>query len=194
MAHYPYRYNLHPLFKLLLFTILNTLAFLPQFSAWRWGLLPIEIFLGWVVKLQWGEIKGTMKFLLMNFVGLYILFYFVDFDWLGALFLFGNYAITIIVLFLGAFIFVRTTPPRELLTALRMIHIPQGLSIAFTISLTFLPLLTQNIRQVIAMQQARGYRMHLLHLGPILIPSLLNLIDLSTNLALSMEARGFEMK
>lgn len=194
MPKYPYRYNLHPLLKLAVFTLLNVLAFLPQYQTWRWGVLIIEIFLGWLIKLRWNEIKGAFRFLFINFIGLYILFYFVDFNWFSALIIFGNYAISILVLFLGAFIFNKSTPPRELLTALRMIHIPQGLSIAFTIAITFLPLLTQNIRQVIAMQQARGYHVHLIHLGPIIIPSLLNIIDLSTNLAISMEARGFEMK
>ncbi len=123
---------------------------------------------------------------------IYVLFYFVNYNWLSALVLFYHYSISMLILFLGAFLFAQATPPRELLISLRMIRIPHKLALAITIAITFLPLLTERIRLTRAYQESRGYKVHFWNLAPIIIPSLLNILDLSLNLAISMESRGYE--
>lgn len=188
-----YKFHLHPIIKLLLFGILNVAAFLPSFQQTRWIFLSIEIILAFVIKLEIYRIQGFFKFLFVNFLGIYVLFFFVDFNWLNALVLFYYYAFSMLILFLGAFIFTQATPPRELLIALRMIKIPRKLALGITVAITFLPLLTDRIRLTRAYQEARGYKVHFWNFGPIIIPSLMNILDLSMNLAISMESRGYEI-
>ncbi len=188
-----YKYHIHPLLKISLFGILNIAAFLPSFQQARWIFLSLEIVLAICIKLDVYRIQGFFKFLFLNFLGIFILFYFVDYNWVNALILFYHYAISMLILFLGAFIFTQATPPRELLIAFRMINIPRKLALAITVAITFLPLLTERIRLTRAYQESRGYKVHFWNLGPIIIPSLLNILDLSMNLAISMESRGYEI-
>ncbi|WP_371805509.1 energy-coupling factor transporter transmembrane component T [Candidatus Lokiarchaeum ossiferum] len=188
-----YKFHIHPIIKFLLFGILNVAAFLPSFQQIRWIFLITEIILAFGIKLEIYRVQGFFKFLFMNFIGIYFLFYFVDFSWINAFILFYQYTLSMLILFLGTFIFTQTTPPRELLTALRMFHIPRKLALGITVAITFLPLLTERIRLTRAYQEARGYKVHFWNLGPIIIPSLLNILDLSMNLAISMESRGYEI-
>ena len=74
-----YKFHIHPIIKLFLFGVLNIAAFLPSFQQTRWIILGIEIFLAFGIKLEIYRIQGFFKFLLMNFFGIYILFFFVDY-------------------------------------------------------------------------------------------------------------------
>lgn len=191
--HPRYRFGLHPLFKLSLFILLNIGAFLPELKYYREMFLLLELYMAYLVHLHFYEVSGFFKFLLLNFIGLYILFYFVEYDFWKAAIYFYEYSLSVVIMFIGTFIFTKATPARELLIALRLIHIPQGLALGFTVALTFLPLLTEKFRKIMAFQQARGYKFRIHHLGPIIIPGLLEILDLATNLAISLESRGFQV-
>lgn len=181
-----------PVLKLLILFTLNVFAFLPSFLPYRVILLIIEIVVAIIVHVDFYRIKGFLKFLSVNFIGLYFIFYFIDFRWINALILFLDYALTMAILFLGAFIYVKSTSSRDLLMALIQLKIPKKFALALTVSVTFLPLLIEKMRLTIAYQESRGYKLKLTNLSPILIPSLMNVLDVSINLALSIESRGFE--
>ena len=194
MSGSAYKYHIHPFFKLVLLICFNLFAFMPLFQAIRAYLLIGEIGLALIIRLQWALFWSFFKFILLSFIGLFILFYFVEFSIINALELFGSYVLTILILFLGVFIFSAVTPLQELLVAFDTFRIPQGLSIAITIALCFFPILTQNFREILIYQQARGYHLRIRNLWPVLIPGLMSILDLSINMTLSLESRGFGLK
>ena len=93
-----YGFGIHPIFKFGLFILLNLIAFSPSFLKFRWILLPLEIFLGFLVKLNWKELGGFFKVLSLNFLGLFLLFYWAELSFWKAIVIFGNYASTILKL------------------------------------------------------------------------------------------------
>lgn len=189
-----YKYGIHPTIKILFLIALNILAFHPNFSSYRIFVFLGEIGLAKAVRLHFQELWGFFKVLLYNFAALYLLFYFAVLDWLKAFLVFIDYALTTTAMFLAAFIFTKATPPRELIVGLRKLGLPQTFSFAIMIALTFLPMITTKIQEIIAYQQARGYKFNVFKLSPILIPAILSMMDFSTNLAISLKARAFDLK
>jgi len=188
-----FKHGIHPLIKLALLIILNILIFLPETKIIRLPLIAVEVILFYLVKLRWYEIRGFFKILLLNFPVFFLLFYFVDYSWSSAFFLFLDYALTVLLMFLGSFIFWKATPLRELIYALRKVGIPTAGAFGISISVNLMPLISEKIRTIIRYQQARGYRFSIFHLAPVLIASILNLLEISTDLALSLESRGFSL-
>jgi energy-coupling factor transporter transmembrane protein EcfT len=186
-----HKFGIHPLLKLLGLILVNIAAFLPSFASNRWIILCLEIYLAWLVRLHFFEIKGFFKILGMNFAALYMLFYFATLDWLEAAVVFLDYSLTILIMFLAAFIFTKATPPKELIMALRQIGVPSKMAFTITIAITFLPQITKKIQEIITYQQARGYRFTIFKLTPVLLPAILGILDFSTNLSISLKSRGY---
>ena len=69
-----YGFGIHPGIKFTLFVLMNIMAFSTQFVFLRWILLPIEIIIGFIVRLKWHEMRGFFKVLLLNFVRLFCYF------------------------------------------------------------------------------------------------------------------------
>jgi len=97
------------------------------------------------------------------------------------------------IISLQAFIFYATTPPFELIIGLKTLKVPGHIAFAISIAISFLPIISNEIREVLIMQQSRGYKFKLINLKPIIIPTILGIMDYSTNLAMSLEARGFKI-
>jgi energy-coupling factor transporter transmembrane protein EcfT len=188
-----YGFGLHPGFKFSIFILINIFAFSPDFIYLRWILLPLELLLGYIVHIKWFEMKGFFKVLMLNFIGLFLLFYAAELNLMIALMQFLNYTFTIIVMFLAAFIFVHMTPPRELLSFFEMLKVPKSFSVGLMVAIAFLPLLNIKIREIIRFQQARGYQFRIFNLIPLIIPGILGVLELAMNIAISMEARGFQL-
>jgi len=186
-----YKFHVHPIIKLGLFIGMNFLAFLPLFLSWRWVIFGIEILLMISLKYSWKGIKGFAKILVLNFLVLFLLFYFATWNWLDALREFASFAFTLLIMIQTTFLFTYTTPPMELVVTLRKLKIPTKIIFAGVIALSWLPLLTREIQNIVIVQKSRGYRIHPFHLGPILIPAILRILDLAINLSISLESRGF---
>ncbi len=186
-----YKYGIHPLLKLSGLIFLNIIAFTTFFKFIKLYILVIELFLGFLIKIPIRRIKGLLKILMINFISLYFLFYFINFNFLDAFFIFIDYALMILIMLLATFIFYHITPPYELLIALKKLRVSTKFAVAITISLGFFPIMTQIIRQILAFQRARGYKIRLWNIGPLLIPIFLAILDLSINLSLSLDSRGF---
>ncbi len=187
----PYKFHIHPGIKLLLFIGINIGAFSQQFFRWRWILFALEVLLVFWTKMPWTRFAGFGKLILVNFLGLYLIFYFALFDWWEALLQFGSFALTLVIMILASFLFTHTTPPIELVSFLRKIKIPTKVVFASVIAISWLPMLSQELHHIIVYQQARGYKVSLFRLGPIIIPAVLHVMDLAINLSISMESRGF---
>ncbi len=188
-----YRYGIHPAIKLTILIVFTIISFHPLFYDYRWVFLIFEILLAVIIRLKFQHLKGFIKFLLINFLGFYFLFYFIDFSWIQALIHLFDYILTISILSLQAFIFYATTPPFELIIGLKTLKIPGNIAFAISIAISFLPIISNEIREVLVMQQSRGYKFRLYNLKPIIIPTILGVMDYSTNLAMSLEARGFKI-
>ena len=188
-----YRYGIHPAIKLTILIIFNIFTFLPLFYNYRWGFLIFEIILAVIIRLEFQYIKGFIKFLVINFLAFYFLFYFMELSWIQALLHLLDYFLTISIISLQTFIFYSTTTPLELIIGLKTLKIPGNIAFAISISISFLPIISNEIREVLVMQQSRGYKLRLFNLKPIIIPTILGVMDYSTNLAMSLEARGFKI-
>ncbi len=188
-----YRYGIHPAIKLTILIIFNIISFHPLFYDYRWGFLIFEIILAVIIRLKFQYLKGFIKFLVINFLAFYLLFYFIDFSWIQALIHLFDYFLTISIISLQAFIFYEATPPFELIIGLKTLKVPGNIAFAISIAISFLPIISNEIREVLVMQQSRGYKFKLFNLKPILIPTILGVMDYSTNLAMSLEARGFKI-
>ena len=186
-------FGIHPGIKFIVFVVVNILAFAPQFVYIRWILLPLELLLGYIVQLKWYEMKGFFKVLLLNFFALFLLFYAAELNFMSAFIQFINYAFTIVTMFLAAFIFIHMTPPRELLYFFEQIKVPKTFSVGLMVAIAFLPLLNLKVREIIRFQQARGYEFRIYNLVPLIIPGILGVLELAMNIAISMEARGFQL-
>lgn len=185
-----FKYHLHPFVKLGFFVGINILTFSPIIYSYRWIILAVEIMLAFICRLPWNLMRGFFKVLALNFIGLYLIFYFATFDWLAALLEFGNFGLTLIVMILAAFIFTFSTPPMELVSQFRRLRIPAKLVFAVVIAISWLPLLTKEIQNIVIIQKSRGYKIRLFNLGPIIIPAILRFMDLAINLSISLESRG----
>ncbi|MHA1720043.1 MAG: energy-coupling factor transporter transmembrane component T family protein [Promethearchaeota archaeon] len=188
-----YKYGIHPAIKLVFLIVFNIITFHSLFYSYRWLFLIIEILIAVTIRLNFQYLKGYIKFLIINFLGFYFLFYFVDFSWFGALMNLFDYFLTITIISLQTFIFYKITPPSELIIGLRSLKIPGVFAFAVSISIYFLPVILIQIKETIVMQQSRGYKFKIYNLRPILIPTILGVINFSTNLAISLESRGFKI-
>ncbi|WP_457559622.1 energy-coupling factor transporter transmembrane component T family protein [Candidatus Harpocratesius sp.] len=188
---HPFKYHIHPLIKLSIFIGFNLLAFSSSFINLKWIILLIECICAVLVKLPWRIMKGFFKLLMLNFLSIFLIFYFATKDWKSALILFGNFAVTILIMIIASFLFTHATPPIELITELRKVRIPAKFIFAILIAISWLPLLTQEIQKIIIIQKSRGYKINLFKPGPIAIPALLKIMDFAINLSISLESRGF---
>jgi energy-coupling factor transporter transmembrane protein EcfT len=171
---------------------LNIIGFLPVFSGILYIILLLEVVLAVLVRIDFFRIAGFFKILIWNFLGMFLLFYFVQYDWSEAARLLIHYAMVLLIMFFGVFLFIHTTPPRQLLFSLRSVKIPKQFAVGFTIAISFLPVIVTTLRNTKMTQESRGYRLSLWNLGPILIPSILTIMDFSMDLSLSLEARGMD--
>ncbi len=188
-----WKYHLHPLIKLGIYILFNFLVFYPDYKLWRPYILGLEILLCIIVRVNIKLLCGFMKFLLYSFIGIFVLFYFAAGTWRGAFFMFLDYALSILTFSLAAFIFLETTPTQELIIGLKKAHLPHTFVFALSISLQFLPIVSKEVRKILMYQKARGYKFSIFHLSPIIIPTILNLMNLSMKISISLKARGFEI-
>ncbi|MCF2140020.1 MAG: energy-coupling factor transporter transmembrane protein EcfT [Candidatus Lokiarchaeota archaeon] len=188
---YSFKYHIHPIIKLSIFISFNLLAFSSSFKHLRWIILLIECVFAFLVRLPWRIMNGFFKVLILNFLSIFLIFYFATKEWKSALILFGNFAVTILIMIIASFLFTHATPPIELITELRKVRIPAKYILAIVIAISWLPLLTQEVQKIIVIQKSRGYKINLFKPGPIAIPALLRIMDFSINLSISLESRGF---
>jgi energy-coupling factor transporter transmembrane protein EcfT len=127
-------------------------------------------------------------------------------NWLSALIYLSEITSKIWLLLLSILIFSGTTSLNSLVNALAtpkiririgirsiVIGIPKRFSVVFITVLLFIPTISSQIRKVVVQQKARGYKVNIFRLKPILVPVILYLLDLSMKLSLSMESRGFDV-
>jgi cobalt/nickel transport system permease protein/energy-coupling factor transport system permease protein len=152
-----------------------------------------EIILAILIKINVDRVIPVLKFLLINLIPIYLLFYFVDFDWIIALRYFGEFTSKIFVLLISLLLFVEVTPLSTLVTSLSKIGFPKRLTFVVVVGINFIPLISAQLRKVVQFQKARGYKVRLFKLKPILVPVITNILDLSLNISLSLESRGLEL-
>ena len=188
-----WKFHVHPLIKLSLYLVFNIIIFFPSFKGLRIYFLGLEILLSVYVRLNFRYFLGFFKFLALNFIGFYFIFYFIEKSWLRALIIFGDYGLSILTFSLASFIFIHTCPTHEILLSLRILKIPEKICFAIAITTQFIPILSIKIHEVLIFQKSRGYKFSIFRLGPIIIPVVLYVIDLSIKYSMSLKSRGFEL-
>ncbi len=180
-------------FKILLLIGVNVLAFLPLPQYYLWSMFLVELFLAVLLQMDLSKSLPILKFLVFNFIPIYLLLYFVDFNWLNALIYLGEITSIIGLLLISILIFNHITPRNELFIAISKSKMPKRMMFVVVIVLTFIPTISAQIHVVVQHQKARGYKVNIFHLKPILVPVILHLLDLSRNLSLSLESRGLDL-
>lgn len=177
--------------KILLLVAINIIAFLPIPFYVLWIIFGCEVFIGILVKIAIQKILPIIKFLAFNLIPMLLLLYFVEHDWWNALVLFGEYTSKVFLLLMSVVLFVEVTPMNIIVVSLSKIGIPKVVTFIIATGISFIPLLSSQLRTTVQAQKARGYRLNIFKLKPVLVPTILYLLELSTNLSLSLESRGF---
>ncbi|MHA1453359.1 MAG: energy-coupling factor transporter transmembrane component T family protein [Promethearchaeota archaeon] len=180
-------------FKILLLIGINITVFLAIPFWIFWIIFGLELILGVLIKVKFDKIIPILKFITINLIPIYFILYFHHFDWVLALYDFGVYTSKIFVLLFSLIIFSQTTPNSILITSISKIGVPKRISFIIATTLTLLPGVSAELRNIVKMQKARGYKVNIFRLKPILVPLVLNLMNYSINLSLSLESRGFEL-
>lgn len=87
--------------------------------------------------------------------------------------------------------------PIDLTRCLNQIRVPRSITLGMLITLSFVPLLHDEIRQIKDAMRTRGATKILsprIFYRAFLIPLTMRIVNISDTLALSVETRGFEMK
>jgi energy-coupling factor transporter transmembrane protein EcfT len=179
--------------KILILIGINIVVFLPISSYILWVIFVIEVLIGIVVKIKIEKCLLIIKFLLINLIPIYLILYFVDYDWIQALLYFEKFMSKIFVLLISLVIFSQITPLNTMVISLAKIGVPKRISFILITVINFIPTLSAQLRIIVNNQKARGYRFSIINLRPILVPAIINLLDQSINLSLSLESRGFEL-
>jgi len=111
--------------------------------------------------------------------------------------LFGiTISLRLLSLLLVVFVFVSTTPPKELLEAFDFL--PNEIALMLMLAFRLLPLVKREIVSIVNAQKARGLNFKSLNLlktyFPILVPLFARTLEGSNRMALAMESRGFKGK
>ena len=178
--------------KILLLIGTNIVVFLTIPSYALWILFAVELVIGVIIKVKVHKILPILKFIGINVIPIYFIMYFSTLNWVLALISLEQYLSKIFVLLLSVIIFSQTTPNSVLITSLGKIGVPKKLTFVITTVLTLIPTISERLRNVVLAQKARGYKINLFRLKPILVPTILQLMDFSINLSYSLESRGFD--
>lgn len=177
--------------KILFLIGINIVVFLPIEHYFAWGIFGLEVILAAFMRLNLSKSVPIIKFLLIGLIPMYLLLYFVEYNWLQALVYFSEYSSKILVLLISILIFSHLTPLNTLVESLAKIGIPKRFSFIIVTVLLLIPTISAEVRHVVQHQKARGYRVNIFKLKPILVPVILHLLDLSMKLGLSLESRGY---
>ena len=117
---------------------------------------------------------------------------------------FGAYAALLVSVRLfnilsASFVFFRAMGPEEMGDGLRKLGLPYAFTFILTTAMRYVPLIGQKIRLIHDAQRSRGMDMrprirNAKNFLALLIPLLVQSFILAEELALAMEARGFQMK
>ena len=110
------------------------------------------------------------------------------------------YGITIslrlLCVLLVVFVFVSTTPSKELLESFSFL--PKDIALMLMLAFRLLPLVKKEIMSIVNVQKARGLNFKSLNIFktyfPILVPLFARTLEGSNHMALAIESRGFEGK
>ncbi len=181
--------------KILLVIGVQIIAFLSSsiFFHVRWILLVFGIILCIIVKIKFRNLIPLIKFLALNMVPIFLIYYYANLDWILALSSFADFLIKMLLLLMSVILFSHTTSQYKLMISLTRIGIPKRIAFIVMNLLTFIPLISEQIHLVVLSQKARGYKVRLLNLRPIIVPVVLHLLDFSINISLSLESRGMNI-
>ena len=188
-----YRFHLHPTIKLLFLILGNTMIFVNFGFLSQLIILLVEVFIITIIKLKLSQYKSFLVIFTINLIPTYFLVLLSLNDYFHALLAILDYSIKIYLTFFMIIIFYAITPPYELINLLRSIKAPKSIALGITIAINVFPLIFHTISRIKVIQEARGYNFRLWNLKPILIPSILIFLDQSTELTISMKARGFDI-
>lgn len=188
-----YKFSIHPILKIIVFSVINFLNFFQKLEKYRIYILFLEIIIAVLIHLDFLKILPFLKFLFVIFIPTYFMFFLIDFNWINALIYFGEYILTTFNLFFSIFIFNEITPLNELLICFKLLFIPKKIALGLTIAITFLPYLINYVKITKAIQESRGYKFRFWNIKPIIIPSIVSIMELSINLSISLNVRGIDV-
>jgi len=106
----------------------------------------------------------------------------------------ARYALRFLTLIMVNFAVVLSTDPREIITALRVLRIPEVVSQILAHVINLLPRLAEELRDIVDAQRARGMRFSRMwrpsNWLPVVLPVVLAAMRYSEQTAISLELRG----
>ena len=194
-------HRLDPRSKLVWLVVFSALVFMIPDTQSTVLLLILTLLVALAAKLPKKQLWSNTKiFVVLMPVG-YILLYFLLLGITMGAFVGGLvFSAKFLVLIFSAVIFTMTTSARDLLLALTKFRVPYSFAFMLTIAIRFIPVISNEINNVINAQRARAYEINFSFIHPvksvqnfipIIIPVLMLLLKRSHELSLSIDSRAF---
>ncbi|MCK5234383.1 MAG: energy-coupling factor transporter transmembrane protein EcfT [Candidatus Aenigmarchaeota archaeon] len=194
-------HRLDPRSKLVWLVVFSALVFMIPDTQSTVLLLILTMLVALAAKLPKKQLWSNTKiFVVLMPVG-YILLYFLLLGITMGAFVGGLvFSAKFLVLIFSAVIFTMTTSARDLLLALTKLRVPYSFAFMLTIAIRFIPVISNEINNVINAQRARAYEINFSFIHPvksvqnfipIIIPVLMLLLKRSHELSLSIDSRAF---
>ena len=194
-------HRLDPRSKLVWLVVFSALVFMTSDAKIIAMLLILTLLVALAAKLPKKLLWNNTKiFVVLMPVG-YILLYFLLLGITMGAFVGGLvFSAKFLVLIFSAVIFTMTTSARDLLLALTKLRVPYSFAFMLTIAIRFIPVISNEINNVINAQRARAYEINFSFIHPvksvqnfipIIIPVLMLLLKRSHELSLSIDSRAF---
>lgn len=198
-------HRMHPLTKMIYVLIMITASWLNVWSAFIVMVISIASF---YVSKSWLQ-QGVKRMLIITFIIFLILNWFLysiaypssiwlidKFLSLEGLYLSVLLSLRIIIIILNIMIFFSTTTPEELEDFLLSIQLPSSLIISFTLTITFIPLVANEIKRIHQAQLLRGLAAskftHRItgYLSAMIIPLMVSILNRANRIAEVLEIYG----
>ncbi len=194
-------HRLDPRSKLAWLVVFSALVFMTSDTVYIAVLLVLTLLVAIAAKLPrkllWSNTKIFVILMPIGYILLYFLLLGINMEaFVGGL----VFSAKFLVLIFSAVIFTMTTSARDLLLALTKLRVPYSFAFMLTIAIRFIPVISNEINNVINAQRARAYELNfsfkrplrsVQNFIPIIIPVLMLLLKRSHELSLSIDSRAF---
>lgn len=194
-------HRLDPRSKLVWLVTFSALVFMASDAQSTVFLLVLTLLVALAAKLPKKQLWNNTKIFVILMPVAYILLYFLLLGINVEAFVGGLvFSAKFLVLIFSAVIFTMTTSARDLLLALTKLKVPYSFAFMLTIAIRFIPVISNEINNVINAQRARAYELNfsfksplrsVQNFIPIIIPVLMLLLKRSHELSLSIDSRAF---
>lgn len=199
-------HRIHPLSKIIYVIAFILVAWV---NVWATIFILLTSFFSFYISKAWKQDSGLLKLIVTTFTLLFLANWFLysiaypSKIWLvdkvfsaEGLYLSFLLSSRILIIILNIILFFSTTTPEELEDFLLSIHLPSSLIISFTLTITFIPLVANEIRRIHQSQLLRGLARTKLfskitsYVSSMILPLMISILNRANRIAEVLEIYG----